>query len=228
MSLKVLDSVRMNNGDKEYKTLRTLKEYHIFINLTLKDPDKTGKMLTLYHSQWVVKKNEKLKNFIVRYSNAHNLRQFNLTVSYNHRLYTNGDLTFGDIGMKNNSQIELISLESEKAATENMGFIMSFWSVVPLMIATSFIIGGLGGRFDIIIRGVYILIGTTIGLPSLIMFILGISHKFSKYTRTAFVNHFWFGEPNCKCCGCSNIDDSDSDDLEKTIASVQTNSTILL
>ena len=231
MSYRILDRIRIKGQDEEMQALATLKEYKVYISANLVDPDSPGNIFTIDQSCWTVTKNEKLKNLIAKFKNMHNLSQFDLTISYNHRLYTNAELTFGDIKIKNNTQIELVSLESEKAATENEGFIFSFWSVVPLMLAASFLIAGLGGRFDIIVRGIYILIGTIIVIPSFVIFVVGVSQKFSKHAQTAFVNHIWFGDCDRECCCCccgydkdsQNVEEDLSDEIKQLATNAQTN-----
>ncbi|OHT04955.1 hypothetical protein TRFO_27462 [Tritrichomonas foetus] len=210
MSHQILDRLRISDRQEDYINLASLTEFNIFVSASLVDPLKTGKIITIQQFACTVKKNEKIESFMKRFKATYNLSQFNLLLMYNHRLYES-TLTFGEVGLKNNSQVELVSLHSEEEATANEGFIFTFWSAVPLMIAASFLIAGLGGRFDIIIRGLYILIGTIIVIPSFICFIIGISQKFSKTAQVAFVNHSWFG-PCCDCCTCKKTDNNENDE----------------
>lgn len=122
-------------------------------------------------------------------------------IKYNYHLYKEG--TIQEIGINSNDTIEVISLESEQEATKNEGFIFAFWSLVPLMVSISFLVPGLIGTFDMVYRGLFMLVGTIIGIPASILLIIGLTERFSSSMRISFVNYSWFGPCcNCSCCNC--------------------------
>lgn len=141
----------------------------------------------------------------------------NLYLKYNNRLYAEWeDLDpsaknrkqkegkIGQLGLTAMSELELISLETEQAVTKNEGVLFTFWSLVPLMIAISLIVAGLGGLFDSRIRGAYVLFGTIIGIPAFMALVVGITEQFTEQSQVAYTGDAWFG-PCCDCCenGCS-------------------------
>lgn len=125
-------------------------------------------------------------------------------LKFNYHYYKTG--TLHSRGIDSNQTIEIISLESEQEATKNEGFIFAFWSLVPLMVSISFLVPGLIGTFDMVYRGLFILAGTIIGIPSSILLIIGITERYSSSMRISFVNYSWFGPccdcSCCNCCGC--------------------------
>ncbi|KAK8881083.1 hypothetical protein M9Y10_003811 [Tritrichomonas musculus] len=213
MSYQILDRIRITDDRVDTSSISSLMEFNIFVSASLIDPFK-NKMIKINNLSCTVNRTEKIGKFIDHFKAFNGLNQFNLRLIYNHKLYDE-HLTFGEIHIKNHAQIELVSLQSEKVATENEGFIFTFWSLCPLMIAASFIIAGLGGRFDYLVRGIYVLVGTVFFIPSFLLLIIGISQKYTKEMHTAFVNHEWFGRcGKCKCCSKGDEVDTDSEDIE--------------
>lgn len=215
METQLLDRIRVVDFREDTASFRTLTEFNIYVSASLVDPFKSGKVINIDQLACTVNISEKISKFLDRFKAAYNLTQFNLKIIYNHRLYDE-HLTFGAIRIKNNSHIEIVSLSSEKIATENYGFIFTFWSLVPFMLSLSFLIGGLAGRFDIIIRGIYVVVGTFILIPSFTFFILGLLQKCTENSQVAIVNHYWF-DRCCDCCckcGPKKQDLDDSDDYE--------------
>lgn len=120
-------------------------------------------------------------------------------VRYNNRLYKNG--TIGDCHIQNKRTIELVNLQSDQQSVLNQGFIFAYWSIVPLILSVSFLIAATIGRFNVVTRGLYLLTGTIILVPSLMSLIVGISELKSERQVVSFVGTQWFGE--CCCCnGC--------------------------
>lgn len=149
----------------------------------------------------------------------------NLYLKYNNRLYAEweGDPKdkkpkkgkIGQLGLTAMSELELISLETEQAVTKNEGVLFTFWSLVPLMIAISLIVAGLGGLFDSRIRGAYVLFGTIIGMPAFMALIVGLTEQFTEQSQVAYTGDSWFG-PCCDCCenGCSAHSNQKEDEEE--------------
>ena len=121
-----------------------------------------------------------------------------LRLKYNHRIYTNGLVS--RLGLTNNAQVELISLGTEEMATQNQGFVFAFWSSVPLMFAISFLVAGLVGRFSAVVRGVYVLIGTILGIPGFVGLVIGLTELYSRQTHVAYSGDAWFGPCDQGCC----------------------------
>lgn len=213
MSYQILDRIRIIDDRVDTSSISSLMEFNIYVSASLIDPFK-NKMIKINNLLCTVNRTEKIGKFIDHFKAFNGLNQFNLRLVYRHKLYDE-HLTFGEIYIKNNAHIELISLQSEKVATENEGFIFTFWSICPLMIASSFLIAGLGGRFDYVVRGVYVLVGTLFFVPSFLLLIIGISQKYTKKMHIAFVNHEWFGRGcKCKCCLKGIEEDTDSEAVE--------------
>lgn len=171
-------------------------------NVYLSDPDhptqpqKVFKLISIESNQTVKELIKKVKSELKNYSFGEDTY-----IKHQHRLYKEGYLN--EINITNNETIEVISLEAEKEATKNEGFIFAFWSLVPLMVAISFIVPALIGTFDIVYRGLFMLAGTLIGLPASIFFIIGITETLTVEMRISFVNYTWFGPCcDCSCCNC--------------------------
>jgi hypothetical protein len=123
-----------------------------------------------------------------------------LHLKYNNRLFDKkGQLK--QLGLGSKASVELVSFASEKVITENNGFTLAFWSVVPLILAVSLMAAGLIGRFDTALRGAYVLLGSIIGVPAFLCLVVGLTEYKSQSTRVAYVNDAWFG-PCCPCCAC--------------------------
>ena len=112
------------------------------------------------------------------------------------------DCTIGEIEIANDDVVEMVSLGNNKLATRNEGFLFAFWSIVPFIISASFICGGLVGRFDMLIRGAYFLVGSIIGVPAVVFMVLGFTESFPKVSRTSIVGGYWFSN-YCSCCECN-------------------------
>lgn len=146
------------------------------------------------------------------YNSNEEKAKFELYVKYNNRIFQNG--TVKQCGIVHRSTVEIISLKFNKEKQINQGFRLAFWSIVPLMLATSFIIAGLTGRYDNVLRGAYILLGTIFGIPGLLCMIIGLSEYFSEYFIVAFTNDYWFGKCCCSCCSKKKDDEIDDKDIE--------------
>ena len=141
------------------------------------------------------------------------LQTYDFYIKYNNILYE--DVTIQDIGIKNDTVVELECLTQTKLATKNEGFFLCYWSVLPLILALSFLAGGLIGRFDMLIRAVYLVIFTILGVPFIILEIIGCSEYYPELTKTSMVGSYWFcNKCNCKCNCCSKKDqDQDNEPL---------------
>jgi hypothetical protein len=130
-----------------------------------------------------------------------------LTLKYNNRLFDKkGQIK--QLGLGSKAAVELVSFASEKEITRKNGFTLAFWSVVPLIVAISLLAAGLIGRFGTALRGAYVLLGSIIGIPAVICFVVGLTEYQSHKARVAYVNDAWFG-PCCPCCPCcaEEVDD---------------------
>ena len=140
------------------------------------------------------------------------LQTYDFYIKYNNILYE--DVTIQDIGIKNDTVVELECLTQTKLATKNEGFFICYWSVLPLIVAISFLVGGLAGRFDNNIRAAYIVVFTILGVPSIILEIIGLSECNPKLTKTSIVGSYWFCN-KCTCsCDCCNKSDKQQQDTE--------------
>ena len=151
-----------------------------------------------------------LKNFITQFkvTNSEFSKCKNMYVKFRNRLFSpDAGFTLEQCGIKNNDYLELTSLSDEKSAISNQGFMLSYWSAVPLMIGISFLVSAVSGTFDIYIRGSFFLIGSIMGIPSLVCFIIGLAEVFPSWFSVAFVNTWWFGY---SCC-CSHQDEDDEE-----------------
>lgn len=141
------------------------------------------------------------------------VRQHQFLLKYNNILYE--DSTLEEMGVRNDTIVELECLTQNQLATHNEGFLFVYWSSVPLLIALAFMCGALIGRFDMLIRSIYILVSTIIGIPALVFMILGLTECYPKITRTSIVGQYWFG---INCC-CQSDEDEDSESFSDTESS---------
>ncbi|KAH0785367.1 hypothetical protein GPJ56_010778 [Histomonas meleagridis] len=178
------------------------------LNIKASVPDRlhTGKRIQTF-SKLVVEQNISIRKLVVMFQRTNpEYIGYDFVVKYNNRLFQNG--TLRECGITNKSTVELISLTSEKADLKNQGFILGYWSLVPLMLAISFFVGSLGGKFDITIRGIFFIIGCVIGVPSFVCFVIGISEIFPDKFGVSFVGDIWFGP-----CGHHENENEPADEL---------------
>ena len=143
-------------------------------------------------------------------------------VKYNNRLFSTQAAdgssetipTIRECGIRNKTTVELVCFQAESQALINQGFQISYWAMIPAMIAISFIVAGLVGRFNLITRGLYLLFGSLILVPSLLCFIVGTIELYSGPAVTSFSGDYWFGRCCCTngccdntCCSCCVCDD---------------------
>jgi hypothetical protein len=130
-----------------------------------------------------------------------------LILRYNNRMYRSGLVRH--LKLTNKSVLELVCLAGEREITRSEGFTLAFWSAVPLMLAISFITSGLICQFSSVLRGVYVAIGSAIGIPSVICFVVGFTEIFPHGAGIAYVKDDWFGP----CCCCSEVSGFYDDDV---------------
>lgn len=193
------------------------KTITLHVQILIPDPNHPLQRTSISKFRGSFRPDESVNKFISRVSHyfpAMGNRKFYL--KFKQQLYEGDELKISDIGIENGNTVELLSLESEKQATENEGFIFCFWSIVPIIVSISFIVSALVGTFDMVYRGLFVLIGTIIGVPASILFIIGFSERLSEKIRISFVNYTWFG-PCCSCCRLCRVQDEGSVDLSDEV-----------
>ncbi|KAH0789569.1 hypothetical protein GPJ56_006535 [Histomonas meleagridis] len=194
--------------DLETESL-TVTSMVVNVKASTPDPLRAGKRIESQWTKLTVQPETTLKNLISQFQKTNSdFVGYEFLVKYNNRLFKSG--TVQECGITNKSNIELVSLSSEQSALKNQGFILSYWSLVPMMLALSFLIGSLVGTYNIYLRGVFFLIGSIMLIPSVVCFVIGISEVFPALFKVSFVNYIWFG-PCCDCC----YHNKDADDFEE-------------
>ena len=200
----IIDKLRISAKTELIDKQSTLNQIQIHVVSSIEDPSNPGNLIS--DSQFInISQTAKIKQIVTAFCASN--RQFknikDLKIMYNNRLYENLEMTIQEAGITHKKTVTLVSLKNQQAAAANEGFKLTFWSLAPLMVAVSFIISGLAGTFDTRIRGAYVLLGSIIGVPSFVCFLIGFTEKFSDKTQTAFTGVEWFGDcyEDC-CCGC--------------------------
>jgi len=175
-----------------------LTHFHVYVESTIEDPFYPGQRIT-NRTFFPVSLSTNLSEIVSSFVRTDKrFRGIDFYVCYNNRLFDPKQGTVGQCGIKSRSTVYLISPNEEKQVAQNEGFKLSFWALPPLMIAISFMLSGLTGSFDLKLRGLYVLIGSVIGVPSFLCFFIGLTERFSKLTQTAFSGTEWFGECCCQ------------------------------
>jgi len=209
---RVLDQLRIDSHVQASSQEVTSNTRQFTIDITIPDEENTRRLLNF--SQLVVFPasmdiREMIRLFV---ENREKLYGKKLLVKYKNIVFSSG--TIQDCNIENDTVVELISPPQEELANKNEGFCHSYWSVVPLVFSLSFVIAGLIGRFDMIIRACYVIFGTVIGVPSLVLLALGMHERFPDVLKTGFVERFWLS-PTIECFSCffGNKETCDDDEL---------------
>ena len=201
----IIDKLRISSKTELVDKLSMLSQIQVHVACSIEDKFNPGSkieetaLITIYQ-------NWNLQKIISQFANDH--RKFtkvekDLQIMYNNRLYQDTTITVQEAGITNGKKITLVSLKDQKSAAGNEGFKLTFWALAPLMVAVAFLIAGLAGTFDTRLRGAYVLLGSIIGVPSFVCYLIGFTEKHSDKTQTAFTGTDWFGDcyEDC-CCGC--------------------------
>ncbi|EAX85843.1 hypothetical protein TVAG_419950 [Trichomonas vaginalis G3] len=194
----------------------TLSQYsatkrRFIISYSIPNPYKSGTYAVgqrLLTDQEITKTAKQLINELNKFL-PRECRQHKFLLKYNNILYE--DSTLEEMGVKNDTVVELECLTQSQLAAHNEGFLFMYWSSVPLIIAISFMFGALIGRFDMLIRSVYMLISTIVGIPAIVFMILGLTETYPKITRTSIVGQYWFG---LDCCASPDDESDTSEDIQ--------------
>ena len=216
--IKIDDEISINNSN--LPNIQTNNK-RFLIETSVPDPNKPD--FLLYFSELVIAPSDMLISILISKfcENKPQLSNYNFYLSNKNILYEDG--TISSCGIENNSKVELISLENDNLISKNEGFGFTYWSILPLIISISFLLSGLIGRFDMITRAVYFMIGTLIGTPSLVILILGLIEYYSSFMKVAFIGKYWFSSSFEFCnltscfCSCSKEEIKIEDDFEEYI-----------
>lgn len=187
-----------------------LSNFQITVTATKEDAFNPGH-IEVKESIFAVKPEKKIQELINDFIKQHKFprdKETKYYLVYNNRLFENG--TIAQAGITNKKHVTIIAPNNVKKLAENEGFKLKFWSYPALCVAVAFLVAGLFCQFDYRIRGAYVLVGSLIGVPALLCFVVGITEGFSKATNTSFTGVEWFGScysdgccAKCCCCCCS-------------------------
>ncbi|EAX94667.1 hypothetical protein TVAG_335030 [Trichomonas vaginalis G3] len=182
-----------------------LQNIIITITATKEDTFNPGKF-EVKESIFNVNPEKKIEDLINDFKRQHKYPNDKYYLIYNNRLFENG--TLAQAGITNRKKLTFFAPANEKKLAENEGFKLKFWSYPALCLAFSFLFAGLVCRFDYRLRGAYVLVGSLIGVPAMVCFLIGLTEAFSKATNTSFTGSEWFGScyygenSCCSCCCC--------------------------
>lgn len=220
----LIERLTVSHKQEAEETTSQVTRFNLIVKASVPDRLHPGKRIEESHAE-VVDTEMDISSLIKQFKkDAPQLAKCDLLLKCNNRLYSEGKVR--QLGLTAMSEIELISLETEQAVTKNEGILLTFWSLVPLMISVSLIVAGLGGLFDSRIRGAYVLLGTIIGIPAFMTLVVGVTEMFTETAQVSYTGDSWFGPCDCKCCedSClsqSKREDEDEIDLFKFFAEAE-------
>ena len=186
------------------KRKQSVQKRRFIISYSVPNPTKKGLYTVgqrLLTDQEVTKRADELVREVKK-KLPREIQRYDFLLKYNNILYD--DATIEDIGIKNDTVVELECLTQNQHMVHNEGVLFVYWSILPLIFACSLIGAGLIGTFDIFVRTVYVVVGTAIAVPSIVYTIIGISEYSPALLRTSFVGRYWFSDSLscCRCCCC--------------------------
>lgn len=197
----------------------TTKPIAVTVRASVPDPVHVHRRIESPLTNLTVRPTLSLFNFVAQFTQTNtdfNKYKKALHVKFRNRLFAadiSSPATLHSIGVRNNDHIDLVSISNERTALANEGFMLSYWSAVPLILGLSFLASALSSSFDLYLRVAFLLIGSAAAVPSLLCFLIGLAEVFPSAFSVAFVNKWWFGR--CCCCLCCGRDSDallDSDD----------------